>query len=115
MEIDNLRVQLNNCVEILENTLNDLNLQIINYGISNIDEDGWYDVILELVSVTNVSIAQNVEIKLNIYEENNSIIATEYKTIYKNDFSGYDTIKFCLQINNLAYNTSKIRVFAVKG
>lgn len=114
MEIDNLRVQLNNCVEILENTLNDLNLQIINYGISHISDDGGYNVILEIVSVSNASISQNVVIKVNVYEENNSIIATEHQTIFKEDFSGYDTLEVWLQIDNLAYNTSKIRIFAVK-
>lgn len=114
-EIDNLKVQLNSCVEIIENTLNDLNLQVVGYGVGDIYGDGWYDFMIEITSISNTSIQNNVEIKLNVYDQNNFIIANEYVSIYKEDFSGYDTQKFYLHSDNIAFNTQKIRIFAVKG
>lgn len=111
-----IQKQLNKSTEILEMTFDKFNLQVIGYGFCGIQQhNGWMELLIELTLTPGEKLTDNISIKANFYDEDNTIIFYENKFINADKFLGYDTIHMYLNEDNLAFNTVKCRIFATKG
>ena len=115
MDKELLQKQLNKSTEILEVTFDKFNLQVLGYGFCGMNEQGWMQLLVELTSTPGEKLRDDVTIKANFYNEDNEIIFSSDDYIYKDDFTGYDTIKIYLNEDNLAFNMVKCRIFATRG
>lgn len=116
MDKDILQKQLNKCVEVVEATFAKFNLQLLGYGFCGINEgNGWLQLLLEIALLPGEKLEEDVRIKANFYDEENTIIYSYEGYLDIEEFSGYDTIDLCLNEDNLCFNTSKCRIFATKG
>lgn len=110
---DILAKQLRNNIDILDVTFENYDLEVLSVGISGVDEEGWFQVVVEIIEKNNEKLNESVSIKVNCYDEE-GIIFSNSITVYADDFSGYDTFNIYLNEDNLIYKTNKIRVFATK-
>lgn len=111
-----IQKQLNKSTEILEMTFNKFNLQVIGYGFCGIEvHNGWIELLIELTLTPGEKLEEDITIKANFYDEDNTIIFSCDNNIYADDFSGYDTIHMYLNEDNLAFNMVKCRIFATRG
>lgn len=111
-----LQKQLNKCAEVVEATFTKFNLQVLGYGFCGINENsGWLQLLLEVALLPGEKLEDNVRIKANFYDEENTIIYSYEDYIDLEEFSGYDTINLCLNEDNLCFNMNKCRIFATKG
>ena len=116
MDKDILQKQLNKCVEVVEATFAKFNLQLLGYGFCGINEsNGWLQLLLEIALLPGEKLEDNVRIKANFYDEENTIIYSDDGYLDTEEFSGYDTIALFLNEDNLRFNMSKCRIFATKG
>ena len=83
---------LNKNVDVLESTFEKYNLQVINYGFCGIDiSNGWMQLLVEIASIDGSVLSDDINIKVNLYDEQNTIIYSQDIYVDQNDFSGYDT------------------------
>lgn len=116
MDIEVLKKQLNKSVDIVEATFKNFHLQLLGYGFCGIREDtGWMQLLIEIASEPGERLQENVDIKVNFYDEDDVIIYSDCMTLYEEDFSGYDTIHMNLLEDNLAFNTVKCRAFVTRS
>lgn len=115
MDINAIAKNLNKNVDVVESTFSQNNLQVISYGFCGIDEDrGSMTLLVEIASINGNSISNRVDVKANFYDEDGVIIYSESKTVYEEDFAGYDTLSLYLNEDGLAFNAVKCRLFAVR-
>ena len=112
MTIQELRENLKSMLEIKTNTFEHFNLKLINVGFSSFDDDGWFDIIFEIESITK-GFDVNLWIKANFYDSDNNIIATG-STLLNSDFAGYDTLLINMHEADLAFEAKRIVVFISK-
>ncbi len=105
---------LNSHTDIIEATFTNNNLKVIGTGFCSVGDDGWLGFLIELVTLQGSSIKSNVDIKINMYSNDNTIIYSKAETIYSDYFSGYDTIHIYLNERNLAFEATRCRIFATK-
>lgn len=108
--------QLNKNVDVVESTFKQNNLQVISYGFCGVrDDNGWMEFLIEIISIDGAFIKDSIKIKVNFYDENDTIIYSDDKMVLANHFDGYDTLHLYLQEDNLAFNTVKCRLFATRA
>ena len=110
MTVQELRNHLKESVEIKEKTFEHFNLKLSNIGFSSFDDDGWFNVILEVESLNEESLQSSVYLKANFYDSDNNILATG-STLITEDFSGFDTFSLVMQEDNLAFDINKIILY----
>lgn len=110
---DVLAQQLRKNIDILDNTFEKYELEVLSVGIANVDEDGWFQVVIEILKKNSEKLDVSLDIKVNCYDED-GIISSNSKILFAEDFSGYDTLVIHFQEDNLIYKTNKIRVFVTK-
>ena len=103
-------------LEIMENTFTANNLQVVNVGCQPYDdEDADFRLYVELVSISGSSIPCTLGVKVNLYDEENSLYLTECTHLWQNKFSGYDTITISCEDNSRALQTAvKGRLYVVR-
>ena len=88
-----LAKELKKHIEIMESTFSANNLQVINIGCKPYeDNDGDLRVFVEIASITGSEISCDLNIKINLYDEDDYLYTTKSATVLKGRFSGYDTI-----------------------
>lgn len=101
---------LNMNVDILENLFALYNIQILNFGFSEIDTDGWIAFNIEITTVSGVNITENLKLVLVLYGSDNHIIYTMENIIFCDKFNGYEVKKFSISQDNVAFEISKSRL-----
>lgn len=116
IDIEVLKKQLNKSVDIVEVTFKNYHLQLLGYGFCGINENnGWMELLIEIASEPGEILQEDVDIKVNFYDEDNIIIYSYSSTLNEEEFSGYDTIHMYLNEDNLAFNTVKCRAFVTRS
>lgn len=114
MDTNAIAKNLNKNVDVVESTFSQNNLQVISYGFCGISENGSMTLLIEIASINGNSINSRVDVKANFYDEDGVIIYSESRTVYEEDFAGYDTLNMYLNEDGLAFNAVKCRLFAVR-
>lgn len=114
MDVNTIAKNLNKNVDVVESTFTQNNLQIISYGFCGIRENGNMTLLIEIASINGSAINSRVDVKANFYDEDGVIIYFDAKTVYMEDFTGYDTLDLYLGEDGLAFNTAKCRLFATR-
>ena len=114
MDTNAIAKNLNKNVDVVESTFSQNNLQVISYGFCGISENGNMTLLIEIASINGSSINSRIDVKANFYNEDGVIIYSESKTVYEEDFAGYDTLNMYLNEDGLAFNAIKCRLFAVR-
>lgn len=83
-------------IDVLENTFESNNLQILNFSIRADKEgqNGSVHFYLEISTIEGTRIARSLNIKLNLYDENDDIFFVQTQKLDSDCFNGYDTIEF---------------------
>ena len=111
--IKNIAANLNKNVDVVGATFDKYNLQVISYGFCGINEDnGWMQMLIEVATKPGEELEDDISVKANFYDANNTIIFSYEDEIYAEDFSGYDTLHLYLNEDNLAFDTAKVRLYA---
>ncbi len=105
-----LAKELKKHIEIIESTFAANNLQVISLGCKPYEEnDADLRVNIEIATISGSEIPSDLQIKINLYDEDDDLYMTNYIVMNKDKFSGYDTIT----IN--CYDNSHVLEKAVKG
>ena len=116
MNLETIKAHLNNSIEKIDSTFQMLNLNLIGVNVMYVNDNGYFYIGAEVSSIDNQKIKEEIEIKIVCYDADNNIVDIESKSIYPDEFVGYDAIEFYFQRQqNIAFNTEKIRIFATKG
>ncbi len=102
---------LKNNTEILENTFKKYNLKVLQCSYS-FGDDGNCDFYIEISSIDETILSEDICIKINLYDNNGEIIYSASNDIKAGTFDGYDTINLILWYN--ALKAEKARVFVHK-
>ena len=115
-DVKTITNNLNRNVDVLEATFEKYNCQVISYGFCGINtSNGWMEFLVELATIDGTHLTDDIHIKVNLYDEQNIIIYSYDVEIDQEDFSGYDTLHFYLNEDNLAFDATRARLFAVKS
>ena len=114
MDLIALANELNKNVEILNMTFEKLNVQVLNYGFCKIENNGHMSFVIEVATLSNTELEDDVTIKVTLYDANNTIIDSDQGFIFVDDFLGYDTLTIHFYIDNVAFVAAKARVFATR-
>lgn len=107
---EDLAKNLKKNIEIMTPTFINNNLQIINTGMKRLSrEDGDFDYLIEISSITGGSIKRDLYINLNLYNSDGEIIFHDFVVVNRETFQGYDTISMCCYLDGEAL------LLAVKG
>lgn len=108
---DVLVKELRKNIDILDGTFEKYGLEVLSVGISGVDEDGNFMVIVEVLKKDQEKLKDIEVIKANCYDEE-GIICTGLANVFADNFSGYDTFEIhFFDEDNLIYRANKIRVF----
>ncbi|MEF9985472.1 MAG: hypothetical protein RR847_05060 [Bacilli bacterium] len=113
---ENLAKNLKENIEILHNTFEMNNIQILNVGVKEYDEnDADCTILVEMSSINGIDIPNDFYIKINLYDENGEIYLSESCFNFKENFSGYDTVKIdCFDDKKTLTKAASGRLFLVK-
>lgn len=115
MSKENIKNQPNIDIEIVNSTFEKNNLQVLGQGFCNIDtEFGTMSLLVEIASINNTKIKQDLFLKVNCYDERNNIIYSTDECIDETSFDGYDTLELCLLDDNLVFKTKKCRIYITR-
>lgn len=107
---ENVAKELKKNIEVMTNTFEANNLQVLHLTVKPYSEDDAdCNILLELSTISGSALESDVSVKINLYDEDDELYLTNSETIYKSSFSGYDTVT----IN--CYDDSKTLDKAVKG
>lgn len=116
MELEELKAQLNNNIEILNNTFEALGLDASKCNVIEISESGEFDLGVEVRAVEGQSsIQQDVTIKAAAYNQDGNIVGVTDAYLYKDSFTGFDVLWIYLNVEGAAFRTHSIKVFAKEG
>ena len=114
MDNKSLKAKWNSSVEVVESSFKKNKLCLEGYGFTNIQDNGWMTLLLEISAIKDLNEDAVIEVKINFYNENGSIIYSNYEEIDGDDFEGYDTLELSLPEDNLAFDAVKCRIYAKK-
>lgn len=108
---ENLAKELKKNIEVMTNTFEANNLQLLHLTVKPYsEEDADCSILVEVATISGTDIPRNgLNIKINLYDDNDELYLTEAYYINDESFSGYDTY----EIN--CYDDSKTLKKAVKG
>ena len=107
--------RLNKSVEVLSVSFEQFSLKVTSFGFCSIDQDGWMEFLVELTSLQGSELVEDVCVKVNLYDTENTILYSKDITIEAENFSGYDTIHFFLEEDRLAFDTARTRHYATRA
>lgn len=102
--MNNLDIQeLRNNIDIKSDTFSSNGFKIENYNVVGTSDSLYF--IFEIESIENKTKKDNFDLKINLYDNNKIIVATNYERIYMERFTDYDTfeIKFWDILENIKY------------
>lgn len=109
-----LAKELKKHIEIMESTFAANNLQVINIGCQDVF-DGDLLVYVELATISETVLPNDISIKINLYDENGDIYMVGSHYVDKESFSGYDTITInCFDKSRVLEKAVKGRLFATR-
>lgn len=89
--------ELKNNTEIIQSTFDKFKLNIIQFVYKPYSEnDADCILIIEVSSCEGEDVTENAYIKINLYDDEGSIIMTQSHYISAEDFAGYDTFEILL-------------------
>ena len=107
-----LETKLKNSIERLELFEEKLGVRLDNLSVI-IDDKYKINVLGEIFS-TDESLNQNIFLNVNLYNQDGDLINTKKRYFNKENFMGYDTFIFYFYEENIALETSKIRIYVKK-
>ncbi len=114
MTYEDVARELRKNIQILSNTFERANLQVLNIGCkpySDTDPDAIFYV--ELSSLSGLNIPSTVEVKINLYNSDGEIICMSSEYLYGEEFSGYDTLSITFPNTNALDIAVSGRLYAV--
>lgn len=104
-------------IEILENTFEMNNLQILNFSVQACGkDDADCSIYIELATIKGTKIPDSVDVKVNLYDKEGELIMVEYTTICEDSFRGYDTITIgCYRNQDILQKAVRGRLYVVKS
>ena len=114
---EKLAKNLKKNIEILENTFEVNNLQVLNVSVQACGEDDAdCEIYVELVTIKGSKIPESLNVKINLYDKEDDSLMVPTVSIYENEFRGYDTIQFnCYRDNSTLKKVKKGRLYVVKS
>ena len=110
MSYRNAAVELNKNIQIMESTFEANNLQVLGTACKPYaDDDGDLILYIEVASISGSKIKNSVQIKVNLYNKDNSLYMSKSTWVSEDKFSGYDTFEI------QCYDSSHTLDIAVKG
>ncbi len=108
-------LELKKNTEIIENTFNKYNLKVLQYSYTDggikYDDCIFY---IEISSLEDTTLTEDVKIKLNLYDENGEIVSSKDELILAEKFEGYDTINIKINFCRALSRSKTARVFLIK-
>lgn len=79
-----------------------------------VDTDYNITVLGEVFASNASTINENINLTLIVYDVDGNVIETATKTIYSNDFFGFDVFQLVIYENDIALKADKLRLFPKK-
>ena len=99
MYIDLAR-ELKRNTDVMETTFRKHSLKILQFSYQPYsDDDADCEMLIEIGTIKDEDLTENVLVKVNLYNEYGEIYDTSSKMILADDFDGYDTLKIHLYNN----------------
>lgn len=116
MLYQDLAMELQKNIQIMTNTFEGFNLQVLNIACDamqdNDDADFW--VLVELASIKGSKISRDVTVKINFYDSDGTLFLYDIAFLWKHTFRGYDTIRLSGSYHKQALlKAAKGRLYAV--
>jgi len=108
-KISTIEAELKNSIERLELFEEKLGVRLDNLSVK-IDDKYKMKVLGEIFS-TDESLNQNIFLNVNLYNHDGDLVNTQKRFFNKEKFMGYDTFKFYFYEENIALETSKLRIY----
>jgi hypothetical protein len=108
-DISTIEKKLKNSIERLELFEEKLGVRLDNLSVK-IDDKYKIKVLGEIFS-TDESLNQNIFLNVNLYNHDGDLINTRKLFFNKEKFMGYDTFEFLFLEENIAVETSKMRIY----
>lgn len=89
--------------DVIETTFSNCNLQVV--GIGYTVKSFSFNTNLEVTILNGSKLENDVDLKVNFYDDDNSIVCSSSCSIYKEDFTGYDT--FIIESSDNDYYKTK--------
>jgi hypothetical protein len=116
MVYEDLAKELKKNIQIMTNTFEGNNLQVLNVSCRPTSSTSAHlDVYVELASIKGSKISTNVDIKINLYDSDGELLYCESQALFSCDFRGYDTLKILCYDDNTLNNATKGRLYAVRN
>lgn len=90
--------ELKRNTDVMEATFRKHNLKILQFSYRSFtDDDADGEMLIEIGTIKDEVLTENVRIKVNLYDEDGELYDTSSEKIVAEDFDGYDTLKilFC--------------------
>lgn len=115
MYIDLAR-ELKRNTDVMEATFRKNNLKILQFSYQPYaDDDADCEMLIEIGTINDEDLTENVQVKVNLYNEYGEIYDTKSDVIIARNFDGYDTLKIHLYNNSRTLIEAKsARVYVSK-
>lgn len=116
MNYESLAKELKKNIQVMETTFAANNLQVLNVGCKPCgDNDADLDVYVEIASISGSSLENDVDIKINLYDEDGELYMTDDTYVDSDTFAGYDTLTIqCYDSRHTLEQASKGRLYATR-
>lgn len=92
-----LAKELKKHFDVVENTFEHNNLQLIRFSVKPYSEDDAdCSIIVEFSSLEGTTIPESIYIKVNLYDEDDDIYLAECAFVNCERFDGYDTVSIIM-------------------
>jgi len=107
---------LNKNVEVITQSFDNYGIEVLSYGFCKINEEtGWLDLMVEIEDESGFGLEDDLQLKVNLYDEEGDIIYSDSEYIYEDEFDGFDTVHFHLSEDGLAFNADRCRLYMTKA
>ena len=113
-----LAKELKKNIEVMTGMFEANNLQVLKFSVRpRINEDDGNvtcKVLIELTAIEETGIPNSVDIKINLYDEDDELYLTSSAYVSNHSFNGYDTVSILCLDENVLMNAVKGRLYATK-
>ena len=104
---------LRNKTVLLPETFEKYGLNVDAVGFSDIDKNSFI-ILIEVIATTRSGLKEDIEIKVNMYDEGGQIITSETACVNAEDFDGINTYSVYADETGLLERVQKIRIYATR-
>lgn len=114
----NNAIELKKNIEVLDNTFSKFGLKILNVGGLDYAEflgGNGIKFFVEIMSDEDIDSDDYLQLKINVYDENDDLISMGSTGIDMSEFSGYDTVDLVVFADDIFERAVKARVYLAKS